>query len=61
MATRDEERWEYDYLEVPPRQMTKLIDELNDMGGDGWEAFAAFSVGGAAWPNVMVMLKRRVG
>jgi hypothetical protein len=53
-------RWEYDYLEEPPRHIRDLIDDLNEHGAEGWEAFAAFSVGGASLPNVVVPLKRWV-
>ena len=47
MPDDDEDgRWEYDYIEDAPRQVRQVIDELNDMGRDGWEAFAPFpSVG----------------
>ena len=55
------QQWEYDYLEEPPRLMTQLIDELNELGAQGWEAFGVLSVGGASWPNVMVFIKRPIG
>jgi len=57
----DDDRWEYEYLEEPPRRMRDLVDDLNHMGRDGWEAFAALSVGGASMPNVVVLLKRQAG
>ena len=41
--------------------MTQLIDELNELGAQGWEAFGVLSVGGASWPNVMVFIKRPIG
>ena len=56
----DHEAWEYDCLEEPPRHIADLVEDLNRMGREGWEAFAAFSVGGSAMPNVVVLVKRHV-
>jgi len=59
-VARDHEACDYDYLEEPPRHFGDIFEDLNRMGREGWEAFAAFSVGGSAMPNVVVLVKRRV-
>jgi hypothetical protein len=52
-------RWEYDYLEEPPRLLTDLVDDLNARGAEGWEAFAVVPIGRST-NSVVVLLKRPV-
>lgn len=45
------------YEEQPIRRLNDLIEDLNESGKQGWEAFAAMSVG-IATGTVTVLLKR---
>jgi hypothetical protein len=55
----DKARWEYSYEEQPVRRLPTLIQDLNEAGADGWEAFAAMAIG-VATGTVTVLLKRRL-
>ena len=54
------ERWEYMTYDLTKRN--KAVDDLNQLGQDGWEAVAMVSSWGVGWRFVhpIVLLKRSV-
>jgi hypothetical protein len=54
------DRWEYMTYDV--KKLKKMVDGLNELGTEGWEAVAMVSTWGvgAGMVHPMVLLKRRV-
>jgi hypothetical protein len=50
-------RWEYDHIEEVSGGMDHVVDAMNTMGANGWEAFSVLS-GGSVTNSVIVLFKR---
>lgn len=53
-------RWEYRSIERPQGQTELIVYDMNDAGEEGWEAFAAVTVGSVFGGKTLVLLKRTV-
>jgi hypothetical protein len=50
-------RWEYHHIEDVPTRMEDLVEAMNAMGANGWEAFSVLPIG-APTNSVTVLFKR---
>jgi hypothetical protein len=53
------DKWEYNLVSGPERDIYKLMNELNENGSEGWEAFASVGMRkGISSDTLTVLLKR---
>ena len=52
-------RWEYTHIEGPERKLQHLVDQMNQSGAKGWEAFATTAIKKGVTSDTMAVFFKR--